>query len=93
VKNSEGKMSINNGKVWVPVVSLILALGGAYVTAQVSVTEKLGNKVDRQELKDAVRDTREQIQREMNDIKENQKLASEEIKETNRLLRQLMLRK
>jgi len=84
-------MGMNNGKFWIPAASIIVALGGAYVTAQVSITEKLGDKVSRSELKEAVKDTREQIQREMNDIKENQKQTNEQIQETNRLLRQLML--
>ena len=85
-------MSMNNSKVWIPVISILLAVGGAYVTAQVSITEKLGDKVSRAELKEAVKDTRDQIQRELNDVKENQKQTNEEIKETNRLLRQLMLK-
>jgi len=84
---------MNNNKFWIPVISIFIALGGAYITAQVSVAEKLGDKVSRSELKEAVKDTREQIQREMIDIKENQKQANEQIQETNRLLRQLMLRK
>ena len=41
-------MSMNNSKVWIPVISILLAVGGAYVTAQVSITEKLGDKVSRQ---------------------------------------------
>ena len=85
-------MSMNNSKFWIPVVSILLAIGGAYVTAQVSITEKLGYKVSRVELKEAVKDTRDQIQRELNDVKENQKQTNEEIKETNRLLRQFMLK-
>lgn len=86
-------MGISNGRLWIPVVSIFVALSGAYITAQVSIAEKLGDKVSRSELKEAVRDTREQIQREMNDIKENQRQTNEQIQETNRLLRQLMLRK
>jgi len=86
-------MSMNNNKVWIPAISILLALGGSYITAQVAVTEKLGQKVDRAELKEAVKDTRDQIQRELNDIKETAKQTSEEVKETNRLLRQLIIRK
>ena len=78
-----------NGKIWIPLISLFLALAGSYLTAQVSVTEKLGNKVDRQELKDAVRDSRDQIQREMNDMKKRTDEIYYQQMETNRLLRQL----
>lgn len=85
-------MSLNNGKFWIPTISLILALGGAYVTAQVSVTEKLGEKANRQELKEAVQDTRDQIRRELNDVKKRQDETYEQIQETNRMLRHLMLK-
>lgn len=84
---------MNNSKIWIPTLSILVALGGAYVTAQISVTEKLGDKVSRAELKEAVKDTRDQIHRELNDIKENQKITQEEIKETNRLLRQMIFKK
>lgn len=86
-------MGMNNSKIWIPTLSILLAVGMAYVTAQVSVTEKLGDKVSRAELKEAVKDTRDQIQRELNDIKETQKTVQEDIKETNRLLRQMILKK
>lgn len=85
-------MTMNNSKVWIPVASLILALAGAYLSAQITITQQLGDKVSRQELKETVKDTRDQIQREMNDIKENQRQTNEELKETNRLLRQFMLK-
>ncbi len=81
-----------NGKIWIPVASLFLALAGSYLTAQVSVTEKLGNKVDRQELKDVVRDTKDQIQRELDDVKKRQDQTTAEIQETNRLLKQIILK-
>ena len=88
-------MSMNNSKVWISLASILtlfVAIGGGYFSAQIGFEQRLGDKVSRSELKEAVKDTRDQIQRELNDVKENQKQTNEEIKETNRLLRQLMLK-
>ena len=88
-------MGMNNSLKYLSpsIIALIISGLMTYYGSQLVVAEKLGDKVSRAELKEAVRDTRDQIQRELNDIKENQKAVQEDIKETNRLLRQMILKK
>jgi gas vesicle protein len=83
---------VTNGKIWIPVVSLFLAIGGGYLSSQVSLAQQLGDKVSRGELKEAVKDTRDQIQRELNDIKDNQKKTQDDIRDLNRSLQRWMLK-
>ena len=85
-------MSLNNGKIWVPVISLILALGGAYLSAQITITQQIGDKVSRQEHKEDVKETQQQIQRELDDIKKQQERSYQEIQEINRNLREFIQR-
>lgn len=86
----KGFLSMNNSKVWLPIITLLFAIGGAYLSAQVAVTDKLGEKASRQELKEAVNDTREQIRRELDDIKRRQEQTMQELQEINQLLRAWM---
>jgi len=85
-------MSLNNGKVWIPVASLLLAVGGAYLSSQVSIAQQLGSHATREELREMVKDTREQTQRELDDLKRQQERTYQEIQEINRNLKELIRR-
>ena len=85
-------MGLNNGKVWIPVASLVLAVGGAYLSSQVSIAQQLGSHATRTELKETVKETREQTQRELDDIKKQQERTYQEIQEINRNLKELIRR-
>lgn len=65
-------MEIANGlkqRIPVYVVSIALTLGVSYLTAQVAITEKIGDRPTRQEMKESNKETTDGIQRQLDDIK------------------------